>query len=43
MKESKSQATQNPEDRLDFKKIMPIFLVVLPGRDAQDTERFCRR
>src|SRR5690348_1280438 len=29
MKESKSRATQNPEDKLDFKKIMPIFLVVL--------------
>jgi DHA1 family tetracycline resistance protein-like MFS transporter len=29
MKESKSQATQSPEDTLDFKKIMPIFLVVL--------------
>jgi DHA1 family tetracycline resistance protein-like MFS transporter len=29
MKASTSQATQSPEDKLDLKKIMPIFLVVL--------------
>ena len=29
MKESTSQATQNPEVTLDFKIMMPIFLVVL--------------